>query len=64
MSFFVSAESYEQIGDYDQAVKTYEQLARFPNLKNTARQRIGEMQKRQKSRDQLRSLGYADTKKD
>ena len=61
---FRLAESYEQIGDYDQAVKTYEQLARFPNLKNTARQRIGEMQKRQKSRDQLRSLGYADTKKE
>ncbi|HSE40975.1 MAG TPA: zf-HC2 domain-containing protein [Acidobacteriota bacterium] len=55
------AESYEQIGDYDKALKAYEQLSRYPTMKATARQRIGEMQKRQKSRDQLRSLGYADT---
>jgi tetratricopeptide (TPR) repeat protein len=56
------AESYEQIGDYDNALKTYEQLAQFPQTKAAARQRIGEVQKRQKSRDQLRSLGYADQK--
>jgi tetratricopeptide (TPR) repeat protein len=55
------AESYEQIGDYDKALQVYEQLSRFPTMKAAAKQRIGEMQKRQKSRDQLRSLGYADT---
>jgi tetratricopeptide (TPR) repeat protein len=54
------AESYEQIGEYEQALKAYEQLAQFPSSRNTARQRIGDMQKRQKSRDQLRSLGYVD----
>lgn len=54
------AESYEQRGDYDQAVKTYQQLAQYPTMKNTAVRRIGDMQKKQKARDQLRSLGYTD----
>lgn len=54
------AESYEQRGDYDQAVKTYQQLAQYPTMKSTAVRRIGDMQKKQKARDQLRSLGYTD----
>ncbi len=57
------AESYEQIGQYDQALKAYQQLARYPKMKGTADQRIGDMQKKQKTRDQLRSLGYTDPEK-
>ncbi|MCI0618235.1 tetratricopeptide repeat protein, partial [bacterium] len=57
------AESYEQIGDYNQALKTYQQLAQFPAMKTTADRRINNMQKKQKTRDQLKSLGYTDEKK-
>jgi TolA-binding protein len=57
------AESYEQIGDYDQALKVYQQLSQYPAMKNTAVRRIGDMQKKQKTRDQLKSLGYTDEKK-
>ena len=54
------AESYEQIGDYDQALKTYQQLSQYPAMKKTAERHIGDMQKKQKTRDQLKSLGYTD----
>lgn len=57
------AESYEQIGDYNQALKTYQQLAQYPTMKSTADRRINDMQKKQRSRDQLKSLGYTDEKK-
>ena len=57
------AESYEQIGQYDQALKAYQQLAQFPAMKTTAGRRISTMQKKQKTRDQLKSLGYTDEKK-
>ena len=57
------AESYEQIGDYNQALKTYQQLAQIPTMKTTADRRINDMQKKQKTRDQLKSLGYTDEKK-
>lgn len=54
------AESYEQIGDYNQALKAYQQLAHYPSMKGTADRRISDMQKKQKTRDQLKSLGYTD----
>lgn len=54
------AESYEQIGDYNQALKTYQQLAQYPTMKSTADRRINDMQKKQRTRDQLKSLGYTD----
>jgi tetratricopeptide (TPR) repeat protein len=57
------AESYEQIGDYNQALKTYQQLAQYPTMKSTADRRINDMQKKQKTRDQLKSLGYTDQQK-
>jgi tetratricopeptide (TPR) repeat protein len=57
------AESYEQIGDYNQALKTYQQLAQIPAMKTTADRRINDMQRKQKTRDQLKSLGYTDEKK-
>ena len=57
------AESYEQIGDYNQALKAYQQLAQIPTMKTTADRRISNMQKKQKTRDQLKSLGYTDEKK-
>jgi tetratricopeptide (TPR) repeat protein len=57
------AESYEQIGQYDQALKVYQQLAQIPTMKTTADRRISNMQKKQKTRDQLKSLGYTDEKK-
>jgi tetratricopeptide (TPR) repeat protein len=57
------AESYEQIGDYNQALKTYQQLAQIPTMKTTADRRINDMQKKQKTRDQLKSLGYSDQQK-
>jgi tetratricopeptide (TPR) repeat protein len=57
------AESYEQIGDYDQALKTYQQLSQYPSMKKTAERHIGDMQKKQKTRDQLKSLGYTDQQK-
>jgi len=57
------AESYEQIGDYNQALKTYQQLEQYPSMKTTAVRRINDMQKKQKTRDQLKSLGYTDEKK-
>lgn len=57
------AESYEQIGDYNQALKTYQHLAQYPTMKSTADRRINDMQKKQKTRDQLKSLGYTDEKK-
>lgn len=56
-------ESYEQIGDYNQALKTYQQLAQYPAMKTTADRRINDMQKKQKTRDQLKSLGYTDQQK-
>ena len=49
------AESYEQIGDYNQALKAYQQLAQIPTMKTTADRRINNMQKKQKTRDQLKS---------
>ncbi|MCI0442556.1 tetratricopeptide repeat protein, partial [bacterium] len=57
------AESYEQIGQYDQALKAYQQLAQIPAMKTTADRRISNMQKKQKTRDQLKSLGYTDQQK-
>jgi tetratricopeptide (TPR) repeat protein len=57
------AESYEQIGDYNQALKAYQQLAQIPTMKTTADRRISNMQKKQKTRDQLKSLGYTDQQK-
>jgi tetratricopeptide (TPR) repeat protein len=57
------AETYEQIGDYDQALKVYQQLSQYPAMKTTAARRIGDMQKKQKTREQLKSLGYTEQKK-
>lgn len=54
------AEAYEQIGAYDKALNSYQQLRQYPALKNTADQKIGEMMKKRKAQEQLRSLGYVD----
>jgi tetratricopeptide (TPR) repeat protein len=54
------AESYEQIGEYDKAIKAYRQLQRVASMKKVATERMQSLNKKQQVQEQLRSLGYVD----
>ena len=54
------AESYEQIGEYGKAIRTYQQLARIPSMQKAAEDRMRTLSKKREVQEQLRSLGYVE----
>ena len=53
-------ESYEQIGEYDKAIRVYQQLERVASMKNVAGEKLRTLSKKRQVQEQLRSLGYVD----
>lgn len=53
-------DSYAQIGQYENAIKVFQQLARFEGMRKVATERISNLRNQQKVQEQLRSLGYVD----
>lgn len=53
-------DTYAQIGQYENAIKVFQQLARFEGMRKVATERISNLQNQQKVQEQLRSLGYVD----
>ena len=53
-------DSYRELGRYDEAQKTYEQLLALQPSNKTAAQRLMLLNKRKQSEEQLRSLGYVE----
>lgn len=56
-------ESYEQIGEYDKAIRVYQQLERIASMKNVASEKLRTLSKKRQVQEQLRSLGYVDKNK-
>jgi tetratricopeptide (TPR) repeat protein len=51
-------DTYAQIGQYENAIKAFRQLARFEGMKKIAAERIYNLQNQQKNLEQLKALGY------
>lgn len=56
------AECYEQIGQYENASVTYQQLQQVPAKNKLATEKLRSLSKKRKSQEELRSLGYVDEK--
>ncbi len=55
-------DSLAEVGEFDEAVKTYRQVS--PSQRRVATERIQRLQKKQEAQKQLRSLGYVSSDKD
>jgi TolA-binding protein len=55
-------DSYAEVGQFDKAVRTYQQVSPFQQ--RMARERIQRLQKKQEAQEQLRSLGYVTSDKE
>jgi tetratricopeptide (TPR) repeat protein len=53
-------DSYRELGQYEEAQKTYEQLLALQPSNKTAAERLMLLTKRKQAEDQLRSLGYVE----
>ena len=53
-------ESYEQVGEYVNAIRTYEQLSQIPSMKKVANEKVRTLTRKKQVQEQLRSLGYVD----